>query len=186
MSGARLTKTQNSSGYTGKVFTYNVASGHSTLLAIGDFVSETGTGTAVGKPQVDASAAGGLITGVITSVAPNFSNLEQAGLPASTAEFFDASGELIGTLDDPIQNFDVGTTDDDRFLGIFHPEGVSKIRISHVGEGNIGLEVDHLQYGIPEPSSLCIASMIALAFARRPRHLTRIQPLMSSRRNDIS
>ena len=85
MSGARLIKTQNSGDYTGKVFTYNVIAGHSTLLAIGDFVSETGGATAVGKPQVDASAAGGLITGVITSIAPNFSNLEQAGLPAATA-----------------------------------------------------------------------------------------------------
>jgi len=82
--GARLIKTQGGSGYTGKVQTYDVLSTHSTLLAPGDFVSETGTGTSAGRAGVDASAAAGLITGVITSINPNFSNLEQKGLPAST------------------------------------------------------------------------------------------------------
>ena len=83
--GASISKTQNSSGYTGKVQTYNVAVGHSTLLAPGDFVSETGTATAVGLAGVDATAAGGLITGVISSIGLNISNLEAKGLAASTA-----------------------------------------------------------------------------------------------------
>ena len=85
MAGAQLVKTQGASGYTGKVQTYNVVSGHSSLLAIGDFVSETGTGTADGLAGVDATAATGLITGVIVGFAPNISNLEQKGLPAGTA-----------------------------------------------------------------------------------------------------
>jgi hypothetical protein len=86
MSGASLVKTQGASGYTGKVTTYDIASAHASLLAQGDFVTITGTATAAtGVAQVDASAAAGLITGVITGFAPNISNLEQKGLPASQA-----------------------------------------------------------------------------------------------------
>ena len=86
MAGASLVKTQGASGYTGKVSTYDVAVGHSTLLAIGDFVTITGTATvATGVALADASSAGGLITGTIVGFTPNISNLEQKGLPASTA-----------------------------------------------------------------------------------------------------
>lgn len=86
MSGASLIKTQGASGYTGKVSSYDVASSHASLLAQGDFVTITGTATAAtGVAQVDASSAGGLITGVIVGFDPDYSNLEQKGLPASTA-----------------------------------------------------------------------------------------------------
>jgi hypothetical protein len=87
------------------------------------------------------------------------------GNPANTVEFFDENGLSIATLDDPIQNQDVNTTDDDRFLGIFHSGGISKIRVSNLGTGNRGLEVDHLQYGapVPEPSTLVLLSMGTLA-----------------------
>jgi len=71
--------------YNGKVQTFGVASGHATLLAVGDLCTITGTADATGLAQVDASAAAGLITGCIVSIEPNFDNLEQAGLPAGTA-----------------------------------------------------------------------------------------------------
>ena len=71
--------------YTGKVVTYGVDSGHATLLAPGDLVRITGQSDANGLQEVDAAAAAGLITGVIVSVDPNYSNLEQAGLTASVA-----------------------------------------------------------------------------------------------------
>ena len=71
--------------YTGKTVTYGVDSGHGTLLAVGDLVRISGQSDANGLQEVDAAAAAGLITGVIVSILPNFSNLEQAGLPAGTA-----------------------------------------------------------------------------------------------------
>ena len=71
--------------YNGKVQTFGVASGHATLIAVGDLVRITGTADATGLALVDASAAAQLITGCVVSIEPNFSNLEQAGLPAGTA-----------------------------------------------------------------------------------------------------
>lgn len=86
MAGASLVKTQGASGYTGKVQTFSVALAHATLLAIGDFVTITGTANAAsGVAEVDASAAAGLITGTIVGFTPNYSNLEQKGLPAGVA-----------------------------------------------------------------------------------------------------
>lgn len=72
-------------GYTGKVKTYTVVAGHSTLLAPGDAMRSTGTADADGVQQVDAAAAGQTITGILNSISPNISNLEQSGLPAGTA-----------------------------------------------------------------------------------------------------
>lgn len=86
MGGAVLSKTENSSGYTGKIRSFDVDAAHATLLAQGDFVTVTGTGTvATGQAQADASAAAGLITGVICGFTPDYSNLERKGLPASEA-----------------------------------------------------------------------------------------------------
>jgi hypothetical protein len=62
-----------------------VASGHASLLAVGDLVKETGTSDTAGLAQVDAAAAAGLITGVIVAIDPNFSALETKGLAAGTA-----------------------------------------------------------------------------------------------------
>src|SRR5688500_19480780 len=42
---------------------------------------------------------------------------------------------------------DLSSTDDDRFYGIFHSSGISKIRLINEGTGNLGIETDHLQYG---------------------------------------
>ena len=85
--GFRPIQDRSGHSYTGKVETYDVLSTHSTLLAVGDLVVETGAvNEATGVSQVDAITAGtgNLITGVIVGIDFNMSNLEQKGLPAGT------------------------------------------------------------------------------------------------------
>ena len=71
--------------YTGKIQTFGVAVGHSTLLAVGDLVRITGTANADGVAEVDAAAAAQTITGPIVAIDFNPSDLESKGLAASTA-----------------------------------------------------------------------------------------------------
>lgn len=88
--GFRPIQDLSGSSYTGKVQTYAVDALHSTILAAGDLVVETGNVDAeTGLSEVDAISAGtgNLILGVIIAVDRNVSNLEQAGLPALTAGF---------------------------------------------------------------------------------------------------
>ena len=83
--GFRPIQDRSGNPYCGKVEEYVVNASHATLLAVGDLVIETGNlDTASGLSEVDAASAGGLITGVIVGILPNYSNLEQKGLPAST------------------------------------------------------------------------------------------------------
>ena len=84
--GFRPIQDRSGHPYCGKIETYAVAATHATLLSQGDLIIETGNlDVTSGLSEVDAVAAGGLITGVIVSVDYNMSNLEQKGLPASTA-----------------------------------------------------------------------------------------------------
>lgn len=83
--GFKFRQDMSGHGYTGKVKTYTVAAAHATLLAPGDVMRITGVADSDGVQQVDAAAAGATVTGILVSVAPNISNLEQAGLPAGTA-----------------------------------------------------------------------------------------------------
>jgi len=84
--GFRPIQDRSGHSYTGKVETYAVNAAHATLLTAGDLVVETGNvDVATGVSEVDAVTAGGLITGVIVGIDFNPSNLEQKGLPASTA-----------------------------------------------------------------------------------------------------
>jgi hypothetical protein len=86
--GFRPVQDLSGGAYCGKVQTYAVDATHSTLLSVGDLVTETGNlDAATGLSEVDASSAGtgNLITGVIVGIDTNISNLEQRGLPASTA-----------------------------------------------------------------------------------------------------
>lgn len=85
--GFRPIQDLSGNSYCGKIQTFAVASGHSTLLSVGDLVVETGNvEEATGLSEVDAITAGtgNLITGVIVAIDPNFSDLEQRGLPAGT------------------------------------------------------------------------------------------------------
>lgn len=86
--GFRPIQDRSGHPYTGKIETYAVDAAHATLLAPGDLVVETGNlDAATGVSEVDAISAGttNLITGVITSIDFNMSNLEQKGLAALTA-----------------------------------------------------------------------------------------------------
>ncbi len=84
--GFRPVQDLSGHSYTGKVQTFAVDATHATLLAVGDLVIETGNlDAATGISEVDAASAGGLITGVIVAIDPNFSDLEAKGLAASTA-----------------------------------------------------------------------------------------------------
>lgn len=72
--------------YTGKIQTFSVAAGHSTLLAVGDLVRITGTArVSDGMAEVDAAAAAQTITGPIVAIDFNISDLQAKGLAASTA-----------------------------------------------------------------------------------------------------
>ncbi len=69
-----------------------------------------------------------------------------AGSGASiTFEAFDAGEQKIATIGGVVaDDSNFGTTAEDRFFGVIHPAGVSRIRVSASAGG---LELDHLQYG---------------------------------------
>jgi hypothetical protein len=61
-------------------------------------------------------------------------------------EAYDADGVLIGTLQgDHADGSYNGTTAEDRFYGVIHEAGISRIHLSNTGGG---IEVDHIQYGL--------------------------------------
>ena len=106
--GFRPIQDQQSNDHTGKVQTFHVAATHATLLAVGDAVVLTGTadantGIAGVDKAVGTEGTPGLITGVIIGIGPNYSDLEQAGLPASTAGF-------VQVETDPYTLFEVETS----------------------------------------------------------------------------
>ena len=84
--GFRPVQDISGGSYTGKVQTFSVAAGHTTLLAVGDLVRITGTADANGLAGVDAAAAGTLITGPIVAIDFNPSDLETKGLAISTLQ----------------------------------------------------------------------------------------------------
>lgn len=95
-------------------------------------------------------------------------------------EAFDQDGNSIGTLSGSHAdaNF-LGGTAEDRFYGVTHSPGISRIFIRS-GSG-AGIEVDHLQYGlrgdlepppgVPEPGALMLlgVGLVGLSLARRGR-----------------
>ena len=84
--GFRPIQDLSGSSYTGKIQTFAVAASRATLLAVGDMVRITGTARAVdGMAEVDAATAAQTLTGPITSIDFDISNLETKGLAASTA-----------------------------------------------------------------------------------------------------
>jgi hypothetical protein len=86
-------------------------------------------------------------------------------------EAFDANGTSLGTrTGDHADNSFSGTVGEDRFYGMVHAGGISKIRISNSGGG--GMELDHLQFGynpVPEPATLIALTVGATALVRRRR-----------------
>jgi len=96
---------------TGQTVCYHVDSGHSTLLAPGDAVLITGTSDVDGLAEVDAATAGSLITGMITAVLPNYGNLNQSGLPASTAGYVLVDTDISTVFEAIVDSSGVARTD---------------------------------------------------------------------------
>jgi hypothetical protein len=65
-----------------------------------------------------------------------------------TFEAYDAFGRSLGTVQgNHATAGHNGQTNEDRFYGVIETAGISAIKISNAGGG---IEVDHLQYGIPD------------------------------------
>jgi hypothetical protein len=83
------------------------------------------------------------------------------GEGTTTFEAFGPGGVPLGQIG-PVAIADAsvaGTTAEDRFFGVINASGISSIRISNtVG----GIEVDHLQYGVPASAVVVSASIPAL------------------------
>lgn len=90
------------------------------------------------------------------------------GAGTVTFEAFDSLGVSLGTSTgshaDPSTT---GATAEDRFYGVIHTGGISRIEIRNSGGA---LETDHVQYGaVPEPGTLAALGLGAAAFLRRRR-----------------
>lgn len=85
-----------------------------------------------------------------------------------TFEAFDANGTSLGTLTGSHSDGGVnGGTAEDRFYGVEHQGGISRILIS-----SGSTEADHLQYGyapVPEPATMTLLGLGAIAALRRKR-----------------
>lgn len=78
-------------------------------------------------------------------------------------EAFDANGASLGILNGSHSTSGyTGQTDEDRFYGAIHGDGISAIRI---GAQYGGIEIDHLQFGriaaVPEPGVLAMLAGMA-------------------------
>jgi hypothetical protein len=99
--------------------------------------------------------------------------------PNRTFEAFDAHGNLIGTIIDSSPGFLVPDGDGDpshyRLFGAIDAQGISAIFIADDDIPQVGIEVDHLQYGlqvVPEPGALTLCGVAVaglIGYARRRR-----------------
>jgi hypothetical protein len=89
---------------------------------------------------------------------------------AGTIEFeaFDKNGISLGKIFGDHANAEYsGLTEDDRFYGWEHAEGIGSIFIRNTKGG---IEVDHLQYGtVPEPATFAVLTLGALGVLRRKK-----------------
>lgn len=84
-----------------------------------------------------------------------------------TFEAYDRDGALIGTVEGT--HFDGsfgGATGEDRFYGVVHAGGIGSIFIRNQAGG---IEIDHLQYGVPGPASALLLALPPLFRRRRSR-----------------
>jgi len=110
--GFRPVQDLSGHSYTGKIFSYFVPASHSTLLAVGDLVTQTGDADVVTSfATADASVAGGNLTGAIVATDFNVSNLEQKGLPAGIAGVIKVANDPDLLLEAEISNGTLATAD---------------------------------------------------------------------------
>lgn len=101
-----------------------------------------------------------------------------------TIRFFDASLNVLDTYrSSPFSIGDDefgGTTEEDRFFGVFEPLGIYAIGITstNIDEPLENLEIDHLQYGrlVPEPGSaeLVIIASLSVTYLHRKMESLRL------------
>ena len=163
MAGFRPIQDMSGSSYTGKITQYSIASTHSTLLAIGDLVTITGIADSTGIPLVNFSTVGGLITGVIVGFAPNFSNLEQQGMPVGTGGYVLVADSPFLLLEAPVSatgialgdvgsNADISNTTATLSGGLVHSNmtvdvatiagagATAQVRIEGIKDGTLGAD----------------------------------------------
>jgi len=115
--GFRPIQDISGNSYTGKIQTFAVASGHSTLIAVGDLARITGTANANGLAEVDTAATAQTLTGPIVAIDYDISDLERKGLAAGTAGtvkvavdrdlLMEAESSTTVSLDDVGSNADI-------------------------------------------------------------------------------
>jgi len=91
------------------------------------------------------------------------------GFGKVTFEAFDRHGNLIVKIGpSPVGDGQFGgQTEEDRFFGAFHADGIKKIRITM---NSADWEIDHLQFGaVPEPGTLALVGTSLLLLAARRR-----------------
>jgi hypothetical protein len=137
---------------------YHVDSGHSTRLAVGDVVIQTGT-QAEGRAEADTAVAGGIFLGVIVGVEPDFADesFNDTSLPASTAGFIhvnrspSAVYEVAGDGTNALAVTDVGTNADIVATAATRSGGVSRSNMvldtSSVGTGTAQFRIEELVDG---------------------------------------
>ncbi len=83
-----------------------------------------------------------------------------------TFRAYDASGVLLGTVGPAVVGDAIadGTTTEDRFLGIRGTTGIKRVVLAM---DDRDWEMDHLQYGLPEPSMGLLVGMAGFWFTGR-------------------
>ena len=139
MAGFQASKKQGGSGTDGNIQTFNVNASHATLLAPGDALVVTGTGTTEGRSNVDTGNAITANTGVLVSVDVQIEgeNLTETGLPAG-------KGGLIKIAMDPLQLYEMeadatlGPTQIDLNIGI---NATAATKVGGLSISNMTLDV---------------------------------------------
>lgn len=92
------------------------------------------------------------------------------GSSTITFEAWDQNGISLGTVvGNHADGAFGGQTAEDRFYGWHNSGGISKIKLKNASGG---IELDHLQYAyeaVPEPTTLCVLGLSALALSRRKK-----------------
>lgn len=107
--------------------------------------------------------------GVLGSLPTHAGIVWTDGSGTATFEAFDSLGVSLGTIQGSHAdlNFSGGTAED-RFYGVIHAGGISRIEIRN---SVAFVEADHVQYGaVPEPGTLAALGLGAAALSRRRRN----------------